>query len=100
MSARVRMLARVLIRRAIAAQGHAALLTGAEMNPRGADFHTLLALAPLRLRDLIDGTDVFTSLVHYYKTYADNQDDANKNRRTPRRAATLVVAGSGDGENF
>lgn len=78
MPARVRMLARVLIRRAIAAQGHAALLTGAEMNPRSADFHTLLALAPLRLRDSIDGTDVFAGLIHHDKTYPGNQGGANK----------------------
>ena len=41
----------VSISRGVAAQRHAALLTGAEMNPRVADLHAFGALADFRLLD-------------------------------------------------
>ncbi len=54
----VRMFAGVTISRRVAAQCHAALLAGAEMNPRVADLHTLGAFANFRLLHGGDGFDV------------------------------------------
>lgn len=58
MSNGARVFAGVLIRRRIAAQRNAALLTGAEMHPGGADFHTLSALLDFRLFDRFDRIEV------------------------------------------
>src|SRR5438874_13407698 len=52
----VRMFAGVAISRRVAAQRRAALLAGAEMNPRVADLHTLGAFANFRL---LHGGDCF-----------------------------------------
>jgi hypothetical protein len=54
----VRMFAGVTISRRVAAQCRAALLAGAEMNPRVADLHTLGAFADFRLLHGGDGFDV------------------------------------------
>src|SRR5260370_33212376 len=54
----VRMFAGVAISRGVAAQCHAALLAGAEMNPRVADLPTLGACANFRLLHGGDGFDV------------------------------------------
>ena len=54
MSGRVRVFARVTIRRAVAAQRRAAYLAGSQMNPTRADLRTLGALAGFRLLDRID----------------------------------------------
>ena len=54
----VRMFAGVTISRRVAAQCRAALLAGAEMNPRVADLHTLGAFADFRLLHEGDGFDV------------------------------------------
>jgi hypothetical protein len=45
----VRVFTGVPIRRTVAAQRHATLLAGSEMDPRVADFHALRAFAKLRL---------------------------------------------------
>src|SRR5207244_693682 len=58
MTSDVRMFAGVTISRRVAAQRRAALLAGAEMNPRVADLHTLRAFANFRLLDGGDGFDV------------------------------------------
>ena len=54
MTGGARMFAGVPIRRAVAAQGDAALLTSAEMDPRVADLYTLGAFADVWLLDRID----------------------------------------------
>ena len=46
-----RMLARVLLRRAVTAKGRAALLTRAQMDPTSADLHALSALPALSMLD-------------------------------------------------
>jgi len=51
MSGRVRVFARVTIRRAVAAQRRAAYLAGSQMNPTRADLHALGAFANFRLFD-------------------------------------------------
>src|SRR5262245_13204790 len=56
--ARVR--ARVVLRRRVAAERHAAGLAGAEVHPRRADLHAFLALAPRRVLDVGDRVDVRT----------------------------------------
>src|SRR5947207_12087790 len=48
MSAGPRVLARVAVRRGVAAQGHAATLAGAKMNPLRPDLYAFLALSLLR----------------------------------------------------
>jgi hypothetical protein len=50
-SGSVRMFAGVPVWRTIAAERHAALLAGAQMNPLRANFHTFLAFAALWLLD-------------------------------------------------
>src|SRR6267143_712849 len=45
------MLARVLLRRVVAAEGRAAFLTRAQMDPSSADLHTLSALTALSMLD-------------------------------------------------
>jgi hypothetical protein len=63
MTARVRVFARVLIRRAIATERHAALLTCPEMDPVRADLDALLTFLSLGRLDLGDraqmSADVF-----------------------------------------
>src|SRR5205814_8944484 len=49
MPARARMLGGVAVRRVVTTQGGAALLAGPQVNPPGADFHALLALAAFRV---------------------------------------------------
>ena len=65
----VRMFAGVAISRGVAAQCHAALLAGAEMNPRVADLHTLGAFANFRLLHGGDGFDVRAN-GHWFLTRA------------------------------
>ena len=65
----VRMFAGVAISRRVAAQCHAALLAGAEMNPRVADLHTLGAFANFRLLHGGDGFDVRAN-GHWFLTRA------------------------------
>ncbi len=65
----VRMFAGVTISRRVAAQRRAALLAGAEMNPRVADLHTLRAFANFRLLDGGDGFDVRAN-GHWFLTRA------------------------------
>src|SRR5712692_1231507 len=52
MRARARVLARVLVRRRVAAERGAAALTRAQMHPARADLHALLALPRLRVFQL------------------------------------------------
>ena len=57
----------VPIRRTVTAQGNAALLTGAEMDPLCADLHALSAFGNLRLFDGRDGVEVATTAIgHNY----------------------------------
>ena len=55
MTARPRVFASMLIRRAVATQRRAALLACAQMHPSRSDFHTLLALAASGKFDGRDG---------------------------------------------
>ena len=65
MTARARVLARVLVRRTVAAQGDSTLLTGAKMDPLGADLHALGALANFRLFHGLDGIEVTTTTIRH-----------------------------------
>ena len=66
-SAPTRMLARVVLRRAVAAEGRAALLTRSEMNPLCADLYALGAFAHLRLLHGINGVEMITTTIgHNY----------------------------------
>ena len=58
-----RMFARVLVRRAVAAQRHATCLARAQMDPARADLHTFLAFAALRLLDRFNRIQMRTALV-------------------------------------
>ncbi len=49
---------RVMIRRRVTAKRNAAVLTRAQMHPRGADLHAFRALANLRLFDRLDGIEM------------------------------------------
>src|SRR6185369_7502723 len=60
MPGRVRMMARVAVRRAVAAEGGAALLAGTQVDPAGADFHALLAHPKLRVFDGFDRGEMRT----------------------------------------
>ena len=55
MSTGVRVLAGVLIRRAVAAQRDSALLARPQMHPVGADLYAFLAFATMRLLDRLNG---------------------------------------------
>lgn len=57
----------VPIRRAVTAQGHAALLTGAEMDPLCADLHALSAFANLRLFDGRDGVEMRAAAIGHLR---------------------------------
>jgi hypothetical protein len=61
MSTRPGMLAGVLIRRAVATQCLAALLTGSQVHPARPDLHTLSALSATRMFDRGDGRKMVTS---------------------------------------
>ena len=58
MAAISRVFAGVTIRRAVAAQGDAALLTGAQVNPFRADLNALGALRVITLFDRQDGVEM------------------------------------------
>ena len=81
----VRMFAGVTISRRVAAQRRAALLAGAEMNPRVADLHTLRAFANFRLLDGGDGFDVRAN-GHWFLT------------RARARCFLTVLSRSGEGD--
>ena len=67
MTGGMRVLTRVTIRRAVAAQGHAALLAGAQVDPLRADLHAFGALANFRLLDRIDDVEMTTTAIgHNY----------------------------------
>src|SRR6266513_3294287 len=80
----VRMFAGVAISRRVAAQRRAALLAGAEMNPRVADLHTLPAFANFRL---LHGSDCFDVRAngHWFLT------------RASARCFLTVLSRSGEG---
>ena len=59
----MRVLGRVPIRRAVAAQRHAALLARAQMHPRGADLHALGALQTRWMFDVFDCVKMRTTTV-------------------------------------
>ena len=55
-------LSRVLIRRAVTTQRHAAGLTGSQVNPASPNLHTLFTRTPLRKFDELNRFDVSASL--------------------------------------
>jgi hypothetical protein len=65
MAGRMGMLARMLIRRTIAAQSHATLLTSPKMDPVRADFHALSAFANLWLLHGSDGVEMTTTTIRH-----------------------------------
>jgi len=68
MAAGTRVFAGVPIRGAIAAERDAALLARAQMYPGGADLHTFLTFAALRLFDRSDRLDMRAGWVRHYKS--------------------------------
>ena len=62
-----RMFAGVPISRRVAAQGDAALLAGAEMDPRVADLYTLGAFAGFRLLDRIDRIEMRAAAIGHLR---------------------------------
>jgi len=56
--------ARVPVGRGIAAERHAARLTGAQMDPARAGLHAFGAFAALRVLHVLDGLDVCTGFSH------------------------------------
>jgi hypothetical protein len=81
MCASVRVFACVTIWRAITAQCNAALLTRAQMDPRGADFYTLGALANFGLLDRTNRVEMRTSSVGHRLILAQVQTDLRKRCR-------------------
>jgi len=67
MPAVARVLARMTIRRAVATQGRAALLTRAKMHPRRTDLYALGAFADFWLFDRLDRIEVRAGTVHYLR---------------------------------
>src|SRR5436190_1132078 len=59
-----RVVARVTVRRRVAAERDAAALTGAKVHPAGAYLDALLTLVPARLLDLLDLVDVRAAVRH------------------------------------
>ena len=67
MTRRVRVFARMLVRRAVAAQGNATLLAGPEMDPLRADFHALSAFGDLGMLHRINGVEMRAAAIgHNY----------------------------------
>ena len=59
------MLARVFVRRTVAAQCDSALLTRAQVDPLRADLHALGAFANFRLLHGVDGVEVTTTTIRH-----------------------------------
>jgi len=57
-------MARVPVGRGIAAERHAARLTGAQMDPARADLDAFGAFTPLRVLHVLDGVDVCAGFSH------------------------------------
>jgi hypothetical protein len=64
------MLAGVLMRGTVATQGHAAFLTGSQVNPFSADLDAFGAFHPIRAFDLCDGIKMRTIAVWHELNYA------------------------------
>ena len=67
MSGRARVFAGVLVRRAVAAQGDTALLTGAQMHPFRSDLHALSAFGNLRLFDGRDRVEMRAAAIAHLR---------------------------------
>jgi hypothetical protein len=70
MSAGVRMFAGVPVRRAVAAECHAARLACSQVNPEAADLHALFAFPTLRLLDGFNRIQVSTAPVGHDALFA------------------------------
>lgn len=73
MTARARVLARVTIGRAVAAEGLAASLARPQMHPIGTDLYTLFTFQALRMFDVLNCVEMRAALVIH-----------NHSRRVPR----------------
>ena len=65
----MRVLARVLVGRTVATQGHAAFLTGAKMNPNVANFHAFGAFLDFGLLHGIDRIQVRAGTIIHFGYY-------------------------------
>ena len=69
MPARVRVFARVPVRRAVAAERDATRLARAQVNPATANLHAFFAFAALRLLDGFDRIEMRTASVRHWFTF-------------------------------
>jgi hypothetical protein len=60
-----RVLAGVAVRRTVATEGYAALLTGAEMNPLGTDLHAFFAFKSLGMANRFNGVEMLATAKHF-----------------------------------
>ena len=90
MSARVRVLACVLVWRAVAAKCRAARLTGAQMHPVRTDLDALFAFTALRVLDRLDRVKMRATSIGHTVTLAaldERKQLLSILRRQPRRLA-------------
>ena len=90
MSAGMRVLARMLVWRAVATERDPTCLAGPQMNPVRTDLHALHALAPLRLFDRLDRVKMRATSIGHDVTLAalDGRKQLRSIlRRQPRRLA-------------
>ena len=90
MAARVGVFARMLVRRAIAAECDSTCLTGPQMNPGRTDLHALFAFTALRLFNRLDRVKMrATSIGHDVILAAPDGQTQLRSilRRQPRRLA-------------
>jgi len=69
MATRAGVFCRMMIRRSITTQRHAALLTGAQVKPLITDLHALFTFMTLRLPDRLDSFDMSTSSISIHDEY-------------------------------
>src|SRR5262245_27306058 len=87
MFARARVLGGVAVRRVVAATRRAAFLTGPQMHPTCADFHTLVTLPALRLFDGRNSLDMGAGWVSHGMVFSSTDAAPGVRRRsrsTPR----------------
>ena len=90
MSARVRVLARVLVWRAVATERDSTCLAGPQMNPVRADLDALFAFTALRVLDRLDRVKMRATSIGHTVTLAaldERKQLLSILRRQPRRLA-------------
>ena len=90
MSARVRMLSGVTIRRVVATERHSACLTCAQVYPLRTDLHTLFAYVPLRMFDGSNRSEVIANFLSHHRSFP-GQDPSIRSALGVRRIRQSIL---------